>query len=69
MQQLLIGGIEGQFKTGKTCNTCAHRERWECGSKIIQYCGKITSNRTSNGKKKIRCKDEACFYYEGRIGR
>lgn len=22
---------------GLTCHTCIHRQRWECGSKTIQY--------------------------------
>lgn len=48
----------------KTCRTCLHRERWECGSKIIQYCRKLKSTRTFNGLKKIKCNQEACMYYE-----
>ena len=47
-----------------TCRTCEHRQRWECGSKIIQYCAKRKSNRTDNGLLKIRAKDTACFLYE-----
>lgn len=47
----------------KTCMSCSHRQRWECGSKIIQYCGAIKSNRTFNGLKKIKCKDSACDLY------
>jgi hypothetical protein len=50
---------------GKTCFTCSHRERWECGGRIIQYCGAIKSNRTENGKLKIKCKKPACGLYEG----
>ena len=23
-----------------TCRTCRHRERWQCGGKIIQFCGR-----------------------------
>ena len=30
------------------CRTCEHREPWQCGSKIIQYCRKLKSNRTDN---------------------
>lgn len=48
----------------KTCKTCAHRERWECGSKVIQYCGVLRSKRTFNGKKKIKVTNEACFMYK-----
>ena len=47
-----------------TCRSCAHRERWECGSRIIQYCGKRTSNRTFNGKLKIKVTNNACELYE-----
>lgn len=47
-----------------TCKTCKHREKWECGSKIIQYCGVRKSNRTENGLLKIKCKDAACPLYE-----
>jgi len=46
------------------CRTCKHRERWECGGKIIQYCGVRKSNRTHNGKLKIKCKDKACGRWE-----
>ena len=49
---------------GKTCNTCEHRQRWQCNSKIIQYCGARKSNRTDNGLLKIKCKDQACPLYE-----
>ena len=45
------------------CRYCAHRERWECGSKIISYCNKIKSNRTFNGLRKIKCKDAGCDYF------
>ncbi len=48
----------------KTCKTCVHRERWEYGSKIIQYCGARKSNRTENGLLKIKCKNEACILYK-----
>lgn len=44
--------------------TCVHRERWEYGSKIIQYCGSRKSNRTENGLLKIKCKNEACILYK-----
>lgn len=47
-----------------TCLTCEHRQRWEYGSKVIQYCGVRKSNRTNNGLLKIKCKDVACPLYE-----
>ena len=50
-------------KEKRTCRTCAHRERWECGGRIIQYCGIRPSKRTSNGKLKIKVTNEACAYY------
>lgn len=52
-----------------TCRTCEHRERWECGSKIISYCNARHSNRTDNGLKKVKCNDTACDYYINYIRR
>ena len=49
---------------GLTCKTCKHRQRWDCNSKVIQYCGVTKSNRTDNGLLKIKCKNEACIMYE-----
>lgn len=49
---------------GKTCLTCEHRQRWQCGGRIIQYCGATKSNRTFNGLKKIKAKDPACYFYK-----
>lgn len=49
---------------GKTCRTCRHRERWQCGSKVIQYCGIRRSARTSTGLKRIRVTDPACECHE-----
>ena len=51
-------------KEGKTCLTCEHRERWQCGNSVIQYCGILKSNRTENGKLKIKCKTKACDFYK-----
>lgn len=48
----------------ETCKTCEHRERHECNSKIIQYCGVRKSNRTRNGKLKIKASDMACNLYK-----
>lgn len=48
----------------KTCNTCVHRQRWECNSKVFQYCGARKSSRTNNGLLKIKCKDKACEIYK-----
>lgn len=48
----------------RTCRDCKHRERWECGSKIIQYCGKRKSGRTFNGLLKIKVTNEACPLFE-----
>lgn len=44
----------------KTCRNCEHRQRWECNSKVFQYCAIRKSNRTNNGLLKIKCKDLAC---------
>lgn len=48
----------------ETCKDCKHRERWSYRSgATFQYCGKLSSNRTINGKKKIKCKDKACDFF------
>lgn len=49
---------------GLTCNSCEHRQRWQCNSKVFQYCGVRKSNRTENGLLKIKCKDAACSLYK-----
>jgi len=36
------------------CKDCKHRQRWQCNTKVIQYCGITKSNRTFNGLKKIK---------------
>ena len=43
-----------------TCRDCAHRQRWQCGGSVIQYCAITRSNRTFNGLKKIKCTNLAC---------
>ena len=58
----LFADFEVELKN-KTCLTCVHRQRWECNTKIFQYCGAIKSNRTDNGLKKIKCKNKACQLY------
>jgi len=49
---------------GLTCNSCEHRQRHECNSKVFQYCGVRKSNRTANGLLKIKCKTDACPLYQ-----
>lgn len=49
---------------GLTCKTCKHSQRWQCNSKVFQYCGVRPSNRTDNGLTKIKCKTPACHKYE-----
>lgn len=56
--------IKTQPKSGLTCKSCEHRQRWECNSKVFQYCGARKSNRTENGLFKIKCKDVACPLYK-----
>lgn len=51
-------------QTNETCLNCEHRQRWECNTKVIQYCGVRKSNRTSNGLLKIKCKDKACELFK-----
>lgn len=47
----------------ETCRTCIHRQRWECGSKVISYCRVRKSNRTFNGLQKVKCNQQACSQY------
>lgn len=61
-KQITIEQIQAKIK-GKTCKTCIHRERWQCNSKVIQYCGKIKSKKTQNGLKRITINFPACGYY------
>lgn len=52
-----------QKPTIETCRTCIHRQRWECGSKVISYCRMRKSNRTFNGLQKVKCNQQACSQY------
>lgn len=60
MSQNTLFDFPPEQKTTKTCRNCEHRERWECGGSIIQYCGVRKSNRTFNNLKKIKVTDPAC---------
>ena len=51
-------------KPTKFCRTCKHRQRWQCGGSIIQYCGVRKSNRTFNGLMKVQAKYPACAAYQ-----
>jgi len=65
MGQIPLFEIEEQVpKITPTCKDCEHRQRWECNSKVFQYCGVRKSNRTSNGLLKIKCKDTSCPLFE-----
>lgn len=70
LKELSMGGlfdIPKDKKPSKFCRTCAHRQRWECNSKVIQYCGKRKSNRTFNGLLKIKVTNNACELYEEEV--
>lgn len=56
--------IEEAPKPTKFCRTCRHRQRWQCGGSIIQYCGVRKCNRTFNGLMKVQAKYPACAAYE-----
>jgi hypothetical protein len=56
--------LDNPESNGNTCNTCENRQRWQCGGRVIQYCGVRKSNRTDNGLLKIKCKDQACPLYK-----
>lgn len=47
-----------------TCRSCDNRQRWQCGGRVIQYCGVRKSNRTENGLAKIKVTDPACDQYK-----
>lgn len=49
---------------GATCRTCEHRQPWQCGGSVIQYCGIRGSNRTFNKLLKIKVTNPACAYYQ-----
>ena len=51
-------------KPKRFCRTCKHRQPWECGARVIQYCGVRKSNRTYNGLLKIKVTNSACMAYE-----
>jgi hypothetical protein len=53
-----------QPKPNTTCKDCQHRQRWQCGSKVIQYCGVRRSNRTENKLLKIKAGNTACNLFK-----
>ncbi len=61
MGLFIVEKIDIEFQT---CNDCVHRQRWGAGTKVIQYCGILKSNRTNNGQKRIKCKTKACLSYQ-----
>lgn len=52
--------------TSLTCATCVHIQKWECGGRVLRYCGKLKDRSTHNGLKRIRVKDAACTQHEPR---
>ena len=46
------------------CRTCKHRQPWQCGQRVIQYCGIRKSNRTYNGLLKIKVTNPSCAAYK-----
>lgn len=56
----LLFELETKEASNKTCKECMHRQRWQCNSKVFQYCGARKSKRTENGLLKIKCKTPAC---------
>ena len=50
---------------GKTCRTCANRQRWCLGPvRVGQYCGVRHSGRTHNGLLKVKVTNSACYKYK-----
>lgn len=68
MENLKLFDVEetekAQQLNNPTCRTCDNRERHQCGSKVIQYCGVRKSNRTLNGLLKIKVTMPACYAYK-----
>ena len=62
----LFSTLESEALKTSTCLSCEHRQRWECNSKVMQYCGVRKSNRTANRLLKIKCKNAACVLYKTR---
>lgn len=50
--------------TADTCRHCQHRQRIQCGGRVIQYCGVRGSNRTANGLLKIKVTMPACSQFK-----
>lgn len=59
---------ESKDKPITFCRTCEHRERHQCGGSVIQYCGVRKSNRTLNGKLKIKVTMASCGQYKPNNG-
>lgn len=64
MNELFDIPLEPKNERKETCKTCIHRQRWECNSKVFQYCAVRKSKRTQNGLLKIKCKQAACDLYK-----
>lgn len=45
------------------CKHCQHIERWKFNHTIIFYCGVRKSNRTENGKLKIKANNTSCLSF------
>lgn len=60
-EDIIVNGVKA------TCRSCIHRERWQCGGSIIQYCGMRKSNKTQNGLLKIKVSDPACPIYKKEV--
>ena len=55
--------IEKEAPTTK-CRHCVFSERHQCNSKVFWYCGIRKSNRTDNGKLKIKAGDVSCILFQ-----
>lgn len=71
LRDLEDGGLDrymdkkaAEEKEALTCRNCEHRERWQMGGRVIQYCGARRSSRTLNGLRKIKVTDKACALYK-----
>ncbi len=65
LPDLSLESVSNLFeKSGLTCNTCEHRQRHQCNSKVFQYCGVRLSRRTHNKLLNIKFKTPACLLYE-----
>ena len=46
------------------CKQCVYCERHRYGGSVFFYCGILKSNRTGNGKRKIKANQTSCLSFK-----